>query len=160
MKTIYDYKETEMSGKTIDLSAFKNKVVVIVNTASKCGLAPQLEGLEKLYKKYKDDGLVILGLPSNQFHQELDTDEEADDYCRIHYGVTFPMTQRVAVNGADEDPLFTHLKEQSGHGKIKWNYTKFLIGKDGTQIHRFAPITKPESMEEDIYAALSKKNVV
>lgn len=160
MKTIYDYQETEMSGKTLDLSEFKNKVVIIVNTASKCGLAPQLEGLEQLYKKYKNEGLVVLGLPSNQFHQELASDQEADEYCRLHYGVTFPMTKRVVVNGNGEDPLFTHLKNESGHGKIKWNYTKFLIGKDGQLIHRFAPITKPEAMEEAVYAALNTKIIL
>lgn len=160
MKTIYDYQETEMSGKTLDLSEFKNKVVIIVNTASKCGLAPQLEGLEQLYKKYKNEGLVVLGLPSNQFHQELASDQEADEYCRLHYGVTFPMTKRVVVNGSDEDPLFTHLKNESGHGKIKWNYTKFLIGKDGQLIHRFAPITKPEAMEEAVYTALNTKIIL
>ncbi|GAA3191265.1 glutathione peroxidase [Lentilactobacillus kefiri] len=160
MKTIYDYQETEMSGKTLDLSEFKNKVVIIVNTASKCGLAPQLEGLEQLYKKYKNEGLVVLGLPSNQFHQELASDQEADEYCRLHYGVTFPMTKRVVVNGNGEDPLFTHLKNESGHGKIKWNYTKFLIGKDGQLIHRFAPITKPEAMEEAVYTALNTKIIL
>ncbi|MEE8824239.1 hypothetical protein LASUN_18700 [Lentilactobacillus sunkii] len=160
MKTIYDYQETEMSGKTIDLSNFKDKVVIIVNTASKCGLAPQLEGLEALYKKYKDEGLVILGLPSNQFHQELNSDVETDEYCRMHFGVTFPMTKRIAVNGDNQDPLFAHLKEESGHGKIKWNYTKFLIGKDGKLIHRFAPITKPEAMEEAVYTALHSKAII
>ncbi len=129
MKTIYDYKETEMSGKTIDLSAFKNKVLVIVNTASKCGLAPQLEGLEKLYKKYKDDGLVILGLPSNQFHQELDTDEEADDYCRIHYGVTFLMTQRVAVNGADEIRCLPILKNNPAMARLNGTIRSFSLAR-------------------------------
>ncbi len=134
--------------------------MIIVNTASKCGLAPQLEGLEQLYKKYKNEGLVVLGLPSNQFHQELASDQEADEYCRLHYGVTFPMTKRVVVNGNGEDPLFTHLKNESGHGKIKWNYTKFLIGKDGQLIHRFAPITKPEAMEEAVYTALNTKIIL
>lgn len=116
--------------------------------------------LEALYKKYKDEGFVILGLPSNQFHQELATDEEADDYCRLHYGVTLPMTKRVVVNGKGEDPLFTYLKDQSGHGRIKWNYTKFLVGRDGQLIRRFAPIAKPESMEEAVYSALHKKTIL
>ncbi|KRL17553.1 peroxiredoxin HYR1 [Lentilactobacillus rapi DSM 19907 = JCM 15042] len=160
MTSIYDFSEQEMNGTPIDLKQFKDKVVLIVNTASKCGLAPQLEGLESLYKKYKDQGFVVLGLPSNQFHQELATDEEADDYCRLHYGVTFPMTKRVVVNGEGEDPLFAYLKQQSGHGRIKWNYTKFLIGKDGQLIHRFAPITKPDAMEEEIYSALNKKEIL
>lgn len=154
MKTIYDFTETEMNGQPLKLQDYQDKVVLIVNTASKCGLAPQLEGLEALYKKYKDDGLVVLGLPSNQFHQELATDKEANDYCQLHYGVTFPMTKRVAVNGDDEDPLFSYLKDESGHGNIKWNYTKFLVGKDGRLIHRYAPVTKPEKIEDAIQAAL------
>ncbi|WPQ68221.1 glutathione peroxidase [Weissella paramesenteroides] len=154
MTSIYDFTETEMNGKEINLKDYTDKVVIIVNTASKCGLAPQLEGLEALYKKYQDDGLVVLGLPSNQFKQELDTDEETSDYCQVHYGVTFPMTKRVMVNGKDEDELFAYLKDMSGNGSIKWNYTKFLIGRDGQLIHRYAPITTPEKMEKDIIAAL------
>ncbi len=156
MATVYDFTETEMSGQSLDLKRYQGKVLIVVNTASKCGLAPQLEGLEALYKKYHDQGLEILGLPSNQFHQELDTDAEAEEYCQLHYGVTFPMTQRVAVNGDDADPLFTYLKETSGSGRIKWNYTKFLIGRDGQLIKRFAPITKPEKMENVIVEALKK----
>lgn len=155
MATIYDFTETEMNGKTINLKDYEGKVVIIVNTASKCGLAPQLEGLEALYKEHKDDGLVVLGLPSNQFKQELDSDEEANEFCQVHYGVTFPMTRRVMVNGKDEDELFTYLKEQSGNGAIKWNYTKFLVGRDGKLIRRYAPITKPEKMTDDVLAALN-----
>ena len=154
MTSIYDFTETEMNGKEINLKDYTDKVVIIVNTASKCGLAPQLEGLEELYKKYQDDGLVVLGLPSNQFKQELDTDEETSDYCQVHYGVTFPMTKRVMVNGKDEDELFAYLKNMSGNGSIKCNYTKFLIGRDGQLIHRYAPITTPEKMEKDIVTAL------
>lgn len=154
MTSIYDFTETEMNGKEINLKDYADKVVIIVNTASKCGLAPQLEGLEELYKKYQEDGLVVLGLPSNQFKQELDTDEETSDYCQVHYGVTFPMTKRVMVNGKDEDELFAYLKNISGNGSIKWNYTKFLIGRDGQLIHRYAPITTPEKMKKDIVTAL------
>lgn len=154
MTSIYDFTETEMNGKEINLKDYADKVVIIVNTASKCGLAPQLEGLEALYKKYQGDGLVVLGLPSNQFKQELDTDEETSDYCQVHYGVTFPMTKRVMVNGKDEDELFAYLKDMSGNGSIKWNYTKFLIGRDGQLIHRYAPITTPEKMEKEIVTAL------
>ncbi|HLQ39971.1 MAG TPA: glutathione peroxidase [Tetragenococcus sp.] len=157
MPTIYDFKETEMSGKPLDLKDYEDKVVIIVNTASKCGLAPQLEALEKFYQKYKDQGLEVLGLPSNQFHQELKSDEETEDYCQVHYGVTFPMTKRVRVNGDDTDPLFSYLKETSGDGRIKWNFTKFLIGRDGQLIRRYAPTTKPEKMENDIIAALENK---
>jgi glutathione peroxidase len=154
MTTIYDFTETEMNGKPINLKDYEGKVVIIVNTASKCGLAPQLEGLEALYKEHKDEGLVVLGLPSNQFKQELDSDEETNEFCQMHYGVTFPMTKRVMVNGQDEDELFTYLKEQSGNGAIKWNYTKFLVGRDGKLIHRYAPITTPEKMTDDVLAAL------
>ena len=157
MSTIYDFTETEMSGQPLNLADYRGKVVVIVNTASKCDLAPQLKGLEQLYQQYHDQGLEVLGLPSNQFHQELDTDEEASDYCQLHYGVTFPMTQRVQVNGDDADPLFEHLKAESGHGAVKWNYTKFLVGRDGQLLHRYAPTTKPEKMVAEIEAALAQK---
>lgn len=156
MTTIYDFRETEMSGQTIDFDDYRGKVLLIVNTASKCGLAPQLEGIEALYQQYHDQGLEVLGLPSNQFHQELATDEETNDFCQLHYGVTFPMTKKVAVNGDGEDPLFTYLKQTAGHGRIKWNFTKFLIGRAGELIDRYAPITKPEKMIPDIEAALSK----
>ncbi|ANZ63577.1 glutathione peroxidase [Secundilactobacillus paracollinoides] len=155
MTTIYDFEETEMSGRKINFADYKGKVLLVVNTASKCGLAPQLTGLEKLYKDYHDQGLEVLGLPSNQFHQELDSDEETNDYCQVHYGVTFPMTKKVRVNGSEEDPLFTYLKDEAGHGRIKWNYTKFLIGRDGQMIERFAPITTPEKMEDTIVKALN-----
>lgn len=157
MATIYDFSETEMSGKKINFNDYKGKVVLIVNTASKCGLAPQLEGIEALYKKYHDQGLEVLGLPSNQFHQELGSDEQTSEYCQMHYGVTFPMTKQVKVNGDDEDSLFTYLKETAGHGRIKWNFTKFLIGRDGQVIERFAPTTKPEKFEADIVSALEGK---
>ncbi|MCI1553126.1 MAG: glutathione peroxidase [Levilactobacillus sp.] len=156
MATIYDFTETEMSGQSIDFKDYQGKVLLIVNTASKCGLAPQLAGIEALYQKYHDQGFEVLGLPSNQFHQELATDEEANDFCQLHYGVTFPMTQRVVVNGDDEDPLFTYLKETAGHGRIKWNFTKFLIGRDGQLIDRYAPVTKPEKVEPDIVTALAQ----
>ncbi|KRK79011.1 glutathione peroxidase [Companilactobacillus nodensis DSM 19682 = JCM 14932 = NBRC 107160] len=154
MSNIYDFSEVEMSGEKINFSDYKGKVVLIVNTASKCGLAPQLEGIEALYKKYHDQGLEVLGLPSNQFHQELGSDEETSEYCQMHYGVTFPMTKQIKVNGDDEDPLFTYLKEAAGHGRIKWNFTKFLIGRDGQVIDRYAPTTKPEKIEPDIVSAL------
>lgn len=157
MKTIYDFKETEISGQEIDFEDYQGKVVIVVNTASKCGLAPQLDTLEKLYKKYHSQGLEVLGLPSNQFHQELIDDDETSEYCQRHYGVTFPMTKRVVINGKNEDPLFTYLKGVSGHGKIKWNFTKFWVGRDGKLIHRYAPVTKPEEMEAEIISALKKQ---
>ncbi|GAB6093093.1 glutathione peroxidase [Furfurilactobacillus curtus] len=154
MTTIYDFKETELSGQPLKLSAYRGNVVLIVNTASKCGLAPQLKGLEKLYQNYQDQGLVVLGLPSNQFHQELANDSDINDFCQVHYGVTFPMTQKIQVNGEQTDPLFVYLKQASGHGRIKWNYTKFLIGRDGHLIKRFAPTTTPENIEDSIINAL------
>ena len=154
MAAIYDFNETEMSGQKLEMKDYTGKVLLVVNTASKCGLAPQLEGLEQLYQTYHEQGFEVLGLPSNQFHQELETDDEASDYCQVHYGVTFPMTKRVKLNGDDEDPLLTYLKEESGHGKIKWNYTKFLVGRDGQLIHRYAPTTKPEKIIPAIEEAL------
>ncbi|MHA8111485.1 glutathione peroxidase [Lactobacillaceae bacterium Melli_B4] len=155
MSTVYDFKETEVSGKTIDLADYKGKVMIIVNTASKCGLAPQLKELEQFYKDYHDEGLEIIGVTSDQFHQEIDDDKEANEYCKLHFGVTFPMTKHVVLNGKGEDPLFTYLKAESGSGKIKWNYTKFLIGRDGQLIHRYAPITKPSKMKDKLAAALN-----
>lgn len=156
MEPIYNFRETEMNGGIINFRDYQGKVLLIVNTASKCGLAPQLESIEKLYNKYRAQGLEVLGLPSNQFHQELDSDEETSDFCQMHYGVTFPMTRKVIVNGLDEDPLFTYLKDQSGKGRIKWNFTKFLIDKEGNLLKRFAPITKPEKIESLIIDALKK----
>ena len=154
MAPIYKFKETEMNGFTIDFNDYQGKVLLIINTASKCGLAPQLKGIEELYQKYHDQGFEVLGLPSNQFHQELDDDKATSDYCQMHYGVTFPMTKKIMVNGSDEDPLFTYLKNEYGHGRIKWNFTKFLIDKNGQLIERYAPVTKPEKMEEAIISAL------
>lgn len=154
MTMIYDFQETEMSGQPLNLADYRGKVVLIVNTASKCGLAPQLVGLEDLYQRYHSQGLEVLGLPSNQFHQELDSDEATSDFCQVHYGVTFPMTKKIQVNGADEDSLFTYLKETAGHGRIKWNFTKFLIDRDGQLIARYAPTTKPEKIKPAIVTAL------
>ena len=154
MSQLYDFKETEMSGQEINFGDYAGKVLMIVNTASKCGLAPQLEGIEKLYQQYHEQGFEVLGLPSNQFHQELDSDEATEAYCQLHYGVTFPMTKQVQVNGDGEDPLFTYLKDTAGHGRIKWNFTKFLIGRDGQLIDRYAPVTKPEKVEPAIVEAL------
>lgn len=156
MTTIYDFEETEMNGSKINFEDYKGKVLLIVNTASKCGLAPQLEGIEALYRQYHDQGFEVLGLPSNQFKQELADDDATNDFCQLHYGVTFPMTKRVWVNGDDEDPLFTYLKDTAGHGRIKWNFTKFLIGRDGQLIDRYAPIFKPEKIEPAIQKALAE----
>lgn len=126
----------------------------MVNTASQCGLAPELRGLEKLYQKYHQKGLDIVGFPCQQFRQELKSSQQANHYCRLHYGVTFPMTKIVKVNGKDTDPIFKYLKKVSGHGWIKWNYTKFLINRNGHLIHRYAPLTSPRKMETPIIKAL------
>ena len=150
MTQIYDFKLDEMDGSKLDLADYKGKILLIVNTASKCGLAGQLNGLQALYEKYYAKGLVVIGLPSNQFKNELATDSQTANYCQMHYGVTFPMTQRVAVNGPDTTPLFVYLKKMSGHGMIKWNYTKFSIDQSGKLVHRYAPITKPEHIEPEI----------
>lgn len=157
MPSIYDFNEIETSGTELKLQDFRGQVLLIVNTASKCGLAPQLNGLEKLYQHYRAQGLMVIGLPSDQFHQELAEDEEVSEYCQLHYGVTFPITKKVKVNGSGEDPLFTYLKATAGHGRIKWNYTKFLVDRAGKVIQRFAPITTPEKIEPAIVALLNKK---
>ncbi|UUE17944.1 glutathione peroxidase [Leuconostoc mesenteroides] len=152
--SIYDYFATLENGETYSLNKLDNHPVVIVNTATKCGYAPQFGELEKLYKKYKDKGLVILGFPSNQFKQELETASQAAQACQLTYGVTFPMHQLVAVNGKNTDPLFKYLKENSkgmlGSSTIKWNFTKFLVDKEGNIVKRYAPKTEPKDLEEDI----------
>ncbi|MBS1008876.1 glutathione peroxidase [Leuconostoc suionicum] len=152
--SIYDYFATLENGETYSLNKLANHPVVIVNTATKCGYAPQFGELEKLYKKYKDKGLVILGFPSNQFKQELETASQAAQACQLTYGVTFPMHQLVAVNGKNTDPLFKYLKENSkgmlGSSTIKWNFTKFLVDKKGNVVKRYAPKTEPKDLEEDI----------
>ena len=126
----------------------------MVNTASKCGFAPELKGLEALYQRYHQKGLTIIGFPCRQFQQEVSTSQQANQDCRLHYGVTFPMTKIVKVNGKGADPIFKYLKQQSGHGWIKWNYTKFLISRDGSLLHRYAPMTSPKKMEPLIIKAL------
>lgn len=158
MATIYDYKTKSLQGKEVDLAEFKGKVIIVVNTASKCGFTPQYDGLEKLYRKYKDQGLMILGFPCNQFgNQEPGTAKDIQEGCLINYGVTFRMFGKVDVNGPNEHPLYTFLKKEQGgwfNSNIKWNFTKFLIDRDGKPVKRYAPITKPEKMEEDILKLL------
>ncbi|URL61915.1 redoxin domain-containing protein [uncultured bacterium] len=157
MMNIYDFKATEVSGQPIDFSDYKGKVIIVVNTASKCGFAKELKGLEALYKEYHQDGLEVVGFPSNQFRQELSSSKKASQYCKMHYGVTFPMTTIVKVNGKDAAPIFKYLKKESGHGFIKWNYTKFLIGRNGKLIHRYATPVMPKKMEPAIVKALQTK---
>ncbi len=153
--SIYDFEAKTISGEIITMNAFKNKVLLIVNVASKCGFTEQYAGLENLYQKYKDKGLVILGFPCNQFmNQEPLNEEEIKSFCSLTYGVTFPMFSKIDVNGENTHPLYKYLKEAKkgllGSAAIKWNFTKFLVDKNGTVINRYAPATKPESLEVDI----------
>lgn len=153
--SIYDFEVKTISGEIITMNAFKNKVLLIVNVASKCGFTEQYTGLENLYQKYKDKGLVILGFPCNQFmNQEPLNEEEIKSFCSLTYGVTFPMFSKIDVNGENTHPLYKYLKEAKkgllGSEAIKWNFTKFLVDKNGTVINRYATATKPESLEVDI----------
>ena len=147
----YDFEAEGINGQKRTMSEFKDKVVVVVNTASKCGLTPQFEGLEELNKKYKDDGLVIVGFPCNQFaKQEPGNADEIQEFCQLNYGVTFPMFGKIDVNGDQAHPLFKYLKSKKGGwfgSSIKWNFTKFVIDKNGNPVKRFAPTTKPKDME-------------
>ena len=152
----YDFKAKRLNGREVSLEEYKDKVVLVVNTASKCGFTPQLTGLTKLYEKYSDKGFVILGFPCNQFGRQ-DPDGEARNNCLINYGVRFPMFERIDVNGANAHPLFNYLKAEAGGilgNNIKWNFTKFLIDRKGKVVKRFAPITKPEKIESYIMELL------
>lgn len=160
MKTIYDFKAKTLQGKELDLKRYKGKVVVVVNTASKCGFTPQYAGLEKLYQQFKGEGLEIIGFPCNQFgKQEPGTAKDIEEGCLINYGVSFQMAEKVDVNGTNEHPLYSFLKEEQGgfiNNNIKWNFTKFLVDREGHPVKRFSPITKPEKMESDIRKLLEK----
>lgn len=158
--SIYDIDVTLESGETYSLSRYKGQVMLIVNTASKCGLTGQFEELQALYDQYKDQGLIVLGFPSNQFKQELDNGTLAAEACRLTYGVSFPMHTVVAVNGPDAHPLFQYLTTEAKgflSQNIKWNFTKFLVDANGHVIERFAPIDKPSKFEKKIVACLQKK---
>ena len=179
--TVYDFTSITNTGDELDFSAYKGKVLLLVNTASKCGFTPQYEGLEALYKKYRDQGLVIVGFPCDQFgHQEPGSNEEIAEFCRVNYGVTFPLMDKVDVNGENATPIFKWLYSEqpfAGFGDsergqmmdrmlsgqdpdyasnpdIKWNFTKFLINKKGRVIARFEPTVDPASIESDIKALL------
>ena len=147
----YDLTALNPLGKNVSLSDYKGKVVLVVNTATKCGLAPQFEGLERLYQEYKDKGLVILGFPSNQFAgQEPESNEHMEATCKVNFGVTFPLFAKIEVNGPQTHPVFVFLKAKLGSWlgrRIKWNFTKFLVDAQGKPIKRFSPITKPEAIE-------------
>ncbi|MBE6241486.1 MAG: glutathione peroxidase [Bacteroidales bacterium] len=155
---IYDFKVRNAKGVEVSMADYKGKVLLIVNTATGCGFTPQYEGLQKLYDKYKDQGLEILDFPCNQFgHQAPGTEEEIQEFCTLKYGTTFPLFAKIDVNGKNADPLFTYLKNQQGGflgDDIKWNFTKFLVSRDGKVIDRYAPVTKPESIEDDILKLL------
>ena len=154
---IYDFTVTLENGTTYSLDKYKGHPIIIVNTATKCGLAPQFEQLEELYERYQSQGLVILGFPSNQFKQEVATASDAAQACRTTYGVTFPMHQIIDVNGSNADPLFEYLKKQAPgtlSNAIKWNFTKFLVDKYGNVVERFAPKTTPIKMIDSIEAVL------
>ena len=180
MAKIYNFKALGNKGAEVDFAQYEGKVLMIVNTASKCGFTPQYDGLEALYQKYKDQGLVIVGFPCDQFaHQEPGTNEEIAEFCRINHGVTFPLMAKIEVNGANAHPVYVYLKdnaqaeEKKGfkakataalfkaisksvekENDIKWNFTKFLINRDGTVIKRFEPTTTPKDIDKDIKAML------
>ena len=180
MAKLYDFKALNNKGAEVHFAQFEGKPVLIVNTASKCGFTPQYDGLEALYQKYKDRGLVIIGFPCDQFaHQEPGSDEEIAEFCRLNHGVTFPLMSKIEVNGANEHPIFTFLKaaapseeylglKAKATGKmlkgisktyqkesdIRWNFTKFLVARDGVTVKRFAPTTEPKDFEKDIEKVL------
>jgi glutathione peroxidase len=159
MTTVYDFSATTITGDDRKLADYRDKLLLIVNVASKCGFTPQYAGLEKLWRDHKDDGLVVLGFPCDQFgHQEPGDEKEIADFCSLTYDVTFPMFGKIDVNGSGAHPLYKWLKDEQGGllgGAIKWNFTKFLVGRDGTVLDRFAPTTTPESLEPKITAALA-----
>jgi len=158
MSEFYDFQVRSLHGKAISLSDYAGKVVLVVNTASKCGFTPQYEGLEALHRKYGNDGLVVLGFPCNQFgNQEPGDANTIEGSCLVNYGVSFPVSEKVAVKGPRAHPLFDWLTAQLPGifgRKVKWNFTKFLIGRNGKPLRRFAPITKPEKLDGDIRKAL------
>ena len=158
--TFYDFTVRANDGSTVDLSEYRGKAVLVVNTASKCGFTPQFSGLEKLWDRFGDNGLVVLGFPCNQFaSQDPGSDGEILEFCQVNYGVTFPMMAKVDVNGSDADPVFRWLTKQApglmGSKRIKWNFTKFLVSRDGTVVKRFGPNDDPESLAPEIEEALA-----
>jgi len=160
MSTVYDFQAQTIDGRTVSLSDHRGKVLLIVNTASKCGFTPQFEGLEKLWQTYGSKGLMVVGFPCNQFgHQDPGANSEIASFCQMNYGVSFPMMAKVDVNGPAAHPLYQWLVEQApgilGTKGIKWNFTKFLIGKDGQVLGRYAPLDTPKSLADDIERALA-----
>lgn len=156
MTNLYEITVKNRKGEDVKLEEFKGKVLLIVNTATGCGFTPQYEGLEKLYETYKDDGFEILDFPCNQFlNQAPGTDEEIHTFCTLHYNTKFPQFKKIDVNGKNESPLFTFLKSKK-RGSIKWNFTKFLLNRDGEVVERYSPMTKPEKIEPKIKELLQK----
>lgn len=161
MSSVYQFDATTIAGESEPLSTHQGKVILIVNTASKCGLTPQFQGLESLYSRYKSQGFVILGFPCNQFaHQDPASNSDIQQFCQLNYGVSFPMYAKIDVNGASTHPLYRYLKQAApgalGSKAIKWNFTKFLINKQGEVIKRFSPTTTPEKLETAIISALAQ----
>ena len=182
MATIYDFKALNNRGEEVDFSQYEGQVLMIVNTASKCGFTPQYDGLEALYQKYKDQGLVIIGFPCDQFaHQEPGSDEEIAEFCRLNHGVTFPLMKKIDVNGENAHPIYKYLKSvapteeykgikaKATHTMLKglsksakedndilWNFTKFLISRDGATVKRFPPTTEPADFENDVKEMLAR----
>lgn len=155
MASVYDFTGKTINGTDKAIADFKGQVILVVNTASKCGFTPQFKGLEGLYEKYKDKGLMVLGFPCNQFlSQDPGSDGEISEFCELNYGVTFPMFAKIDVNGDAAHPLFKHLTAAApgllGSKAVKWNFTKFLVDRKGNVIKRYAPATKPEDMAADI----------
>ena len=160
MSSIYDFEALSIEGQPAQLATQRGKVLLIVNTASECGFTPQFGGLEKLWQTYRDRGLVVVGFPSNQFGgQDPASNEEIGAFCQRNYGVSFPMMSKIEVNGAAAHPLYKWLTSEApgllGSKAIKWNFTKFLVGRDGQVIKRYAPTTEPEKIADDIEAALA-----
>lgn len=158
--SLYDFSAKNIDGAEVRMDAYKGKVVLIVNTASKCGLTPQFKDLEALYEEYKDKGLEILGFPCNQFaQQDSGTNEEIQQFCLLNYGVSFTMFEKINVNGKDAHPLYKHLKNEAKglfSKEIKWNFTKFLVDADGNVIKRYAPTVSPLKIKKDIEKLLDK----
>ena len=156
--SIYDLGFTDNRGNLVSLADYSGKPILIVNTASKCGFTPQYEGLQKLNEEFREQGLIVLGFPCDQFaHQEPGNDQEIDEFCKVNFGVDFPLSQKVNVNGKNAHPIFKFLKENSKSllgGTVKWNFTKFLISPDGKSIKRYSPNTTPENIRADVLEIL------
>jgi len=158
---VFDFSATSLAGQPVEMEQYRGNVLLIVNTASACGYTPQYAGLKELQRHYGERGLMVLGFPCNQFgHQESGTEAEIGAFCEKNYGVTFPMFAKIAVNGDDAHPLFRFLKSEApgvlGTESIKWNFTKFLVNRDGAVFKRYAPQTKPDELEEDIEVLLAR----